>query len=125
MKKYTMTLAVISALSASTAYAQDGNSRLQITMDKPVNILVDGRFQEVNEQSRTYLFEDLQAGRHEVSVRALFGRELANVFVDVPEASEVRCRWRKNFECYDTIALAPVAAPIPEPALVSLNPHRS
>ena len=38
----------VSALSASTAFAQDGNSRLQVTMDKPVGLMVDGHMQEVH-----------------------------------------------------------------------------
>jgi hypothetical protein len=126
MQKISMTLAVITALSASTAFAVDGNSRLQVTMDRPVGLMVDGRMQEVEDQSMTYMVEGLQPGRHEVSLRAMFGKELANVFVDIPEAAELRCRYRKkHFECYDTIALAPVAAPILAAPVTAIAPAPS
>jgi len=114
-----MTLVTLCALCATSAFAQDGNSRLQVTMDRPVGLMVDGRMQEVQENSMTYLVDALQPGRHEVSLRAMFGKELANVFVDIPESAEVRCRYRrKQFECYDTIALAPIVETvILEPAI--------
>jgi hypothetical protein len=119
MLKKQMSFMLFCSLIAGSAVAQDGNSRLQISMSKPVGLMVDGQMQEMQDQSLTYIVDNLTEGRHEISLRSMFGKELDNLFVDVPAHSEVRCRYRKKiFECYDTVALAPIVETvIVEPAL--------
>lgn len=113
MLRKQMPFILFCSLIAGSAIAQDGSSRLQVSMSKPVGLMVDGQMQEMQDQSLTYIVDNLTEGRHEISLRSMFGKELDNLFVDVPAHSEVRCRYRrKSFECYDTVALAPVSHPI-------------
>ena len=112
MRHLQIPFMIFYSLLASNAVAQEGSSRLQVSMSKPVGLMVDGQMYEMQEQSLTYIVDNLTEGRHEISLRSMFGKELDNLFIDVPAHSEMRCRYRKKiFECYDTVALAPVVQP--------------
>jgi hypothetical protein len=88
-----------------------GSSVLKVNMDKPILLVVDGQAYEPNEKAMTYVVDGLTRGNHEVSIRTVFNKEIESLVLDMPQASEVRCRYRKKaFSCYETISLAPADA---------------
>ena len=105
--------------------AQAGPSTLKVSLDKAVTMIVDGQRFDPDE-SLSYEVNGLGEGKHEISIRNFLGKEMANVLLDVPADSEVRCRYRRrNFECYETVALVVtpppvtvVRAPEPEPLAI-------
>lgn len=119
MRPSVLSLSLAAIVGSSAAHA--GNSRIKVTIDKPVAMIVDGQRFEPNE-SMTYVADGLGHGTHEVSFRNIIGRELANVLLEVPEDSEVRCRYRRRvLDCFETVALG--ATPLIEPTVVVADPE--
>lgn len=84
----------------ATAPAAAGTSLLHVSMDKPILLVVDGESYEPNEEAMTYELAGLEAGKHEISVRSVFNKELANLVLRIPANSQVRCAYSDDkFTC--------------------------
>jgi hypothetical protein len=118
---------MLTSLLLAAAFAQDGTSRLHISVDRPVGILVDGRVLEYAEDGPYGVLDGLQAGRHQISVRSMTNAEIWTGLVDTPAGYEVRCAWKaKAFSCYEAVAIAApaqviVAPPPPRPPVAGAS----
>ncbi len=97
------------AVFATPALA--GNrSKLTITVDRPIAVLVDGKMLEYEEGTTSVEVLDIEPGKHLVEFRNFGGKLVGEGEVRVPTEGPaiVRARWAgKKFEVYDTVLLEP------------------
>jgi hypothetical protein len=102
-------LTFLTTLFATPALA--GNrSKLTITVDRPIAVLVDGAMLEYEEGTTSVEVIGIEPGKHLVEFRNFGGKLVGEGEVRVPTEGPaiVRARWAgKKFEVYDTVLLEP------------------
>lgn len=113
-------LLLLSLLLAVPAFANP-HSRIVITTDRPVVVVLDGAYLEYTEGTTNVEKWNIAPGRHLLEIKNMVGKTLYETDLQVPSGGpvELRARWKdKAFEIIDTVF---VEAPAPAPEVIVME----
>jgi len=113
MTRITVPLLLLALLLATPALANP-NSRIIITTDRPVVVVLDGAYLEYTDGTTNVEKWNIAPGRHLLEIKNMVGKTLHESDITVPGGGpvEVRARWKdKEFELIDTVFVEVAPAP--------------